>query len=243
MSVDSVSEAVIWHDVECGAYEADLPLWSALASEVGGRVLDLGCGTGRVALHLARGGSRVTAIDREVDLIAELGRRAADAGLDVDAKVADASRLALDDEFDLIIAPMQLVQLLDRDGRRRCLKSVSGHLRPGGRAAFAIVEGVETGTAESPPLPDVREIESWIYSSMPLGVRVDDDCLVVERLRQTVARDGRLTDSRSEDRLRVLDASLLEAEACDSGLKPSERLAIDPSSAHVGSTVVVLERS
>jgi len=34
----------IWHDIECGAYTADLPLWEELAG--GGRVLDVGAGTG-----------------------------------------------------------------------------------------------------------------------------------------------------------------------------------------------------
>ncbi len=76
----------IWHDVECGAYAADLPLWEELAAAADGEVLDLGCGTGRVALHLARRGRRVIAVDREADFLAALRERAA--GL----PVADAAR-------------------------------------------------------------------------------------------------------------------------------------------------------
>ena len=52
-------EAVIWHDVECGGYRADLPYWVALARAHGGPVLDIGAGTGRVALALARDGHAV----------------------------------------------------------------------------------------------------------------------------------------------------------------------------------------
>ncbi len=37
----TVPDAVVWHDVECGAYAADLPLWVELAAEHGGPVLDL----------------------------------------------------------------------------------------------------------------------------------------------------------------------------------------------------------
>jgi tRNA G46 methylase TrmB len=56
MSAERVSAEAIWHDVECGSYQADLPLWEELAQRAQGAVLELGCGTGRVALHLARRG-------------------------------------------------------------------------------------------------------------------------------------------------------------------------------------------
>ena len=54
---------VVWHELECGSYRADLPLWRELAdqmasSEGSARVLDVGAGTGRVALELARAGHR-----------------------------------------------------------------------------------------------------------------------------------------------------------------------------------------
>ena len=37
---------MVWHDVECGGYDADLTLWRELAREAGGPVLDVGAGTG-----------------------------------------------------------------------------------------------------------------------------------------------------------------------------------------------------
>ena len=46
---------VVWHDVECGRYDADLPLWHELAAQADHGVLDVGAGTGRVALKLAEG--------------------------------------------------------------------------------------------------------------------------------------------------------------------------------------------
>ncbi len=89
----TANAAAIWHDVECGAYGADLSLWEELAERAGGPVLDLGCGTGRVALHLARRGHAVTGLDREPDLVEELNRRAE--GLPARALTGDAREFSL----------------------------------------------------------------------------------------------------------------------------------------------------
>ena len=76
----SFSPLVVWHDVECGRYTADLDLWRELAAGEPGPVLDVGAGTGRVALALARAGHDVTALDREPELLEALGRTGAAAG-------------------------------------------------------------------------------------------------------------------------------------------------------------------
>ncbi len=111
----------IWHDVECGAYGADLAVWRDLASSAAGPVLELGCGTGRVALDLAAAGHQVVALDLEPPLLAELGDRAAARGLDVETVLADARRLEdLDTPgrpFGAILAPMQLVHVVGGPGR------------------------------------------------------------------------------------------------------------------------------
>ena len=62
----------LWHDLECGAYREDLPLWRALAHQAGGAVLDVGAGTGRVALDLAAGGVAVVALDADAALLQAL---------------------------------------------------------------------------------------------------------------------------------------------------------------------------
>ncbi|MFM9139047.1 MAG: hypothetical protein ACKOTH_00540, partial [Solirubrobacterales bacterium] len=55
------SAAAIWHEVECGGYEADMALWERLAARFPGPILDVGSGTGRVALRLATAGASVVA--------------------------------------------------------------------------------------------------------------------------------------------------------------------------------------
>ena len=108
----------LWHDLECGAYGEDLPLWRTLAGEAGGAVLDVGAGTGRVALDLAAGDVVVVALDADTRLLQALEHRAA--GLRVETVVADAREFTLDRRFSLVLVPMQTLQLLgDRAGARR----------------------------------------------------------------------------------------------------------------------------
>ncbi len=233
--------SVLWHDLECGAYEADLSLWERLAESVKGPVLDLGCGTGRVALHLARRGHRVVGIDLDDDLVEAFNERAE--GLPAEAVAADARDFDLEEEFGLALAPTQLAQLFDgwRE-RHRCLSSVARHLRPGGVAAFAIVERVPAATDDIPaPLPDAREDDGWIYSSLPLEVVIDDEKLFVRRLRQVVSPAGDLTEAVDEIPLFALSAARLEEEAEGSGLRPSARDEVPMTEDHVGSTVVLFE--
>ena len=71
-----ISEAAIWHDLECGSYEADLDCWRTLAADYGGPILDVGAGTGRIALMLAELGHQVTALDLDQSLLAALSQRA-----------------------------------------------------------------------------------------------------------------------------------------------------------------------
>jgi SAM-dependent methyltransferase len=234
--------SAIWHDVECRGYEADLALWEELADSAEGPILDLGCGTGRVGVHLARREHLVTGIDRDPALVAAFDERTD--GLPAMARVADARRFGLNREFGLALAPMQLVQLFAGESERvACLSCVAAHLRPGGLAAFAIVEEMPAEIADpSPPLPDVREADGWVYSSLPLETVVGDGEIVVRRLRQTVSPGGELSDEVDEVRLRRLSADRLEREAEEAGLRPTGRRAIPPTDAHVGSTVVLLEK-
>jgi SAM-dependent methyltransferase len=112
------SLTAVWHDVECAAYTADLDVWRALAEDVGGPVLDLGCGTGRIALDLAGRGLEVTGIDSDLELIDALRARSRSQGLRVEAVAADVRSFDLGSLFALAISPMQVVQLLGgRDGR------------------------------------------------------------------------------------------------------------------------------
>jgi len=78
-------------------------LIDVLGLERGMAVLDVGCGTGRHAVELARRGYHVTGVDVSAGMLAEARRRAEGAGVDVRWIEADAQRFSLPDAFDAVI--------------------------------------------------------------------------------------------------------------------------------------------
>jgi SAM-dependent methyltransferase len=234
--------SVIWHDLECGSYLADLPLWRDLAQRHGGPLLDVGAGTGRVAIDLARQGHEVVALDRDPELLEELSRRAD--GLALRTVTADARDFAVEQRFALVLAPMQTVQLLGgADARTRFLRCAREHLRPGGRVAVAIAETIEVYEVPDATLgllPDVLERDGAVYFSQPTAIRADADGFVLERRRERVSAAGERTVHEDRIRLDRLDADTLEAEAARLGLPAAGRRVIDATDDHVGSTVVML---
>jgi SAM-dependent methyltransferase len=237
---------VLWHDIECGAYVADLPLWRSLAGDVGeGPVLDLGAGTGRVSLDLAQAGHVVVAGDLEPHLLRALEARAGAVGVTVRAVVSDARTIALPGEtFPLILVPMQTVQLLGgAEGRAAFLARARALLEPGGTLAIALAEALDVFDLDErgdwDVLPDMREIDGVVYASCPRAVRDRGDHVRLERSRETIHVDG---TREVEDNVILLDRlppDVLEAEGRAAGLTPLPRRVIPPTDEHIGSTVVM----
>ena len=243
MKAPAEQREAIWHDVECGAYAADLAAWTELAGQASGPLLELGCGTGRVALRLASAGLDVTGVDSSPALIAALRERAEEAGLTVDCAVGDARELALERRFALVCAPMQLLHLMGGvAGRARLLERAAAHLEPRGAFAAAILaEQAIPEVGSSPPLPDVLERDGHVFSSLPVEIRAAGDEIEVRRLRQAVTPGGELDEELDVTRLDRLTAARLEDEARAAGLAVRERIEIPATADHVGSTIVVCE--
>jgi SAM-dependent methyltransferase len=236
-----LNERAIWQDVEFGSFAADLPLWEELAAAAGGPVLELGGGSGRVALHLARAGAEVIAVERDAELAAALEARAE--GLPLSVITADlvnaehpAARLA--------IGPLQVIQLLGAAERARALAGLAGALERGGICALALVDEstlVERGAAPAPVRPDMRELDGWVFSSEPLWVQVSDDVLRMRRLRERVSPGGDLVRKVHDDVLHRLPPEQLEAEGAMAGLRPAGRRMIPSSDYEAGSITVLME--
>ena len=233
--------SAIWHDVELGSYDADLPLWLELAAAGNGPILDLGAGTGRVAAHLAAHGHEVVALDMDPDLLAVLAQRAPS----VTTVLADVRSFSLERRFPLVIAPMQLAHILGGHAARvAMLERVHAHLIDGGTFAAALTDPMEAleERGDPFPLPDMLERDGWVFSSQPLSVRQDNCSVAMERRRQAVSPTGEIDEETVTIALDVFSSDQFEDEARVAGLEPVGRRAVPESPDHIGSSVVICRR-
>lgn len=108
----------------------------------GSRVLDAGCGTGRVGAELARRGHRVTAVDLDPVLVDEARRHP-----ELTVHLADLATLNLPGEpFDAVVAAGNVMVFLEPGSERAVLARIAAHLRPGG----VFVAGFTTRSAYRP---------------------------------------------------------------------------------------------
>lgn len=116
----------------------DVGFYRELAREAGGRVLELGCGTGRVLLSIARDGIACTGLDSSEEMLEELRRKSPPENL----RLVQGSMQDFDlgpERFGLIFSAFRSFQhLLTVEDQLACLRAVRRHLAPGGLFAFDV---------------------------------------------------------------------------------------------------------
>jgi SAM-dependent methyltransferase len=231
----------LWHDLECGDYREDLPLWRSLAARAGGAVLDVGAGTGRVTLDLASGGAVMVALDIETALLAALAHRAA--GLPVETIVADARRFETGRRFSLILVPMQTLQLLNGpQDRAAFLGCALAQLEPGGLLAAAVADAMDCfdDVHELPPPPAVCRLADVSYASQVVAVEDAGGRAAIRRRRETL---GPHAYRHTEDVVIHLDrvsAEEVAAEAAALGFVVEAPRHVPETERYLGSAVVML---
>jgi len=119
--------------------EHDVSFWLELTKESGGRVLELACGTGAIAIPLARAGCDVTGLDLAEPMLAEARRKSEVAGVPVDWHHGDIRDFHLGRTYSLIILTSNtLCHLLDLPSLEGCLRCVREHLAEDGRFVVSV---------------------------------------------------------------------------------------------------------
>lgn len=125
--------------------DGDVDFYRSLAAETAGPILDVGCGTGRVAIPLAADGHEVVGVDLSAPMLRLAERRRAALPADVSARLsfqeADMATLDLGRTFGLVIAPSRVFQfMLTTEAQRQALAALRSHLLPGGRLVLDLFD-------------------------------------------------------------------------------------------------------
>jgi SAM-dependent methyltransferase len=120
-------------------YNEDLPFWLDLASRQGSPILELGCGTGRVLLPLARAGYDVFGLDHDTEMLALLQTQAVAEGASRGCFFqADMGAFHFARPFALILLPCNTLSTLAPETRRLMLACTRQHLASNGLFAASL---------------------------------------------------------------------------------------------------------
>ena len=172
----------------------DVPFWRTAALSSGGRVLELGCGTGRVARPLGRAGVQLVGIDRSAPMLARARRRVARARLSGQVRLVRGDIRALPfpaSAFTMVMAPYGVLQsLLHERDLTAALAAAHRVLRPGGTFGVELV-------ADLPSWDEYRKrvsLKGW------RGARGGAHVTLVETVRQDRARHLTIFDQEFIER-------------------------------------------
>ena len=227
-----------YYDLDLLDDPGDLTLYEALAQRCDGPILELGSGSGRLAVALAVQGHSVTAVDIDPAMMARAGaawqQRGSERAGSLQLVEADMLQLHLPDRFDLVILALNTLLLLgDRARQQAALKTMARHLTPQGRA----VVDVWLPGASDLALYDGRLLMEWLRDDPETGERVaksasalHDAATATVTLTQLFdawpPAGGALRRVSRVDALHLLGADELAAMAASAGLAV-ERLAGD----------------
>lgn len=166
----------------------DVAFWQRLATAAGGAVLELGCGTGRITVPVARAGARIVGIDRSAPMLDRARRRLRRGSLDERAHLVRGDIRFLPfrrRQFSLAMAPYGILQSLTRE------RDLAAALES---AARVLPKGARFGIDLVPDLPRWSEYDQRKTLAGRMGR--DTKVTLVESVRQDRARHLTVFDQR-----------------------------------------------
>ena len=148
----------------------DISFYVDEALSAGGEVVELGVGTGRIAIPTALAGARVIGVDSSAGMLAVCAERAREAGVAerVDLRLGDLRRPPVNERVPLVTCPFRAYLHLSSDAERlEALRATRELLRPGGRLVFDVF---------TPSQEDVEATDGrWIEREPGIDERADWD--------------------------------------------------------------------
>jgi SAM-dependent methyltransferase len=207
-SYDAIAEL---YDPWSASVVEDVDFYLEEARRSGGPVVELGVGTGRIAVPLGADGIRVIGVDSSRGMLDVCARRAALAGVELDLRVGDLRDPPVSERVPLVICPFRsLLHMHTDEDRLGVLDAAHDLLEPGGRFVFDVFTPDADDIAQTQGTwlerePGIFEHAVWDESARTLTLTVRDD------LRETTMALAWL----SPDEWRVLlEKARFEIEAC-----------------------------
>jgi SAM-dependent methyltransferase len=209
-SYDSIAEL---YDPWSRSVTEDVEFYVAEARKAGGPIVELGVGTGRIAVPTAKAGVAVIGVDSSEGMLAVCRARAEEAGVAalLDLRLGDLRRPPVTETVGLVTCPFRALLHLESDEERLdTLRSVRALLAPGGRFVFDVF---------TPSREDVDETQGrWIEREPGIWERADWD---LRRRVLTLSVRGESGQTRMalawrspEEWRRLLELAELEVVAC-----------------------------
>ncbi len=157
-----------YYDLSHAALTDDIPFMLGLAAETGGPILELGCGSGRLLLPLARAGHPITGVDNSPAMLAIADQRLAQEDADVRARVrlvtadiaaaGSATYLAYESHTTgLTICGVNTFMHLDQAQALATLRTVSRLLRPDGLLCIDVDNPFALSAVDEAPEPELEQ--------------------------------------------------------------------------------------
>ncbi len=158
----------------------DIGFYVAEARKAGGPVVELGVGTGRIAIPIAQQDIRVIGVDSSREMLAACGRRAEAEGVAalLDLRLGDLSSPPVGEQVPLVICPFRSYLHLADDGERiDALTAAHSALAPNGRLVFDVFEPKPDDIAETHGRwlerePSIYEHADWDAEARTLTLSV-----------------------------------------------------------------------
>ncbi|KZE50024.1 methylase [Brevibacillus parabrevis] len=194
-----------YYDLMQRGLAGDLEFYLEEAKQAGGKVLDLACGTGRIAIPLALAGIEVTGIDLSQEMLAKAQEKADAQGVSAGLKLlqGDMRSFELGETFSLIMIPFRsFLHLLHVQEQMKALACIRKHLAPGGKLVMNVFvpkinhfyeENEKMSLRGTQMLPSGEELSMWDYTRYDhfqqlcevtrIYERTDANGVVTERLK------------------------------------------------------------